>query len=109
MENQISLATSLQKDLLVEYGMTIKAELSFPFTGVTGYTGASLVVADWRGTILMTFDTLDESIVLYDEYFELNKTAEEMTKIRIGTYKYLMFLYNANEKYGVMRGKFVIQ
>lgn len=108
IHNQIDLATSQQKDLTVEYGMTLNAELSFELSGYTGYTGATLIVVDWQNTVLMTFDTNDQSIVLHDEYFELNKTSEEMTTVRIGQYKYLMYLYNDDEKYGLMRGKFKI-
>lgn len=105
MEKQLDLNQASQYDLLVAKDRTLNCSITCTYLDTTGgtqtfefsgYTGATLVIKNTAGTILMTFDTSDGSILLQAAgVFKLIKTATEMDAVRAGQYKYDMYLRNA--------------
>lgn len=73
----------------------------------TPYSGATLVVKNAQGTILITFDMSDGSIeLLPNGIFKLVKTAEEMNAVRAGIYNYDMYLSSGlYPKRGFLKGQ----
>ena len=83
--------------------MDNSVETLFDFTP---YSGATLVVKNNSGTIIMTFTTDDNSIALLaDGVFQLLKSADDMNLVRAGVYNYDMYLSNSDKpKRAFLRG-----
>jgi len=114
INNELSLSLSAEYDLIVDKGRTLDAIINCTFeaSGVTypflmsGYTAATLTVKNQSGTVLMTFNTSDGSIVIGTSSIRLLKSAEEMNVVRAGEYAYDMYLVSAvRPKRGFWRGK----
>ena len=85
--------------------MSGNTEVPFYFSG---FSGACFTIKNEFGTILMTFNTNDGSIVLSStgNTFQLIKTYQEMATVRSGVYPYDMYLSNAQlPKRAFLRGK----
>ena len=118
MEQTLDLNQAVEYDLIVAKDRTLNTNITCTYVNVTGgtsyfdfgssgYTGATLVVKNTAGTILMTFSTTDGSITLGSNgVFNLKKTSAEMDVIRAGCYPYDMYLKSATyPKRAFMRGK----
>lgn len=114
INNQVDLSLYSEYDFTVSKDRSLSSTINCTYmSGTTevpflfsGYTGATLTIKNSAGTILMTFSTLDGSIVLGTSSFQLNKTYAEMDVVRAGTYAYDMILSNSQlPKRGFLRGK----
>jgi hypothetical protein len=104
MDNTLDLFTASVYDIEVGKDRTLQSNITCTYLDTTGgtqffdfassgYTGATLVVKNAQGTILMTFSTSDNSIILGSlGVFTLSKTSAEMDVIRAGQYNYDMYL-----------------
>jgi hypothetical protein len=115
MKNELDLSLASVYDIECDKDRTLNVSITCTYvdsTGTTqyfefsGYTGATLVVKNSQGTILMVFSTIDLSILLQsDGVFKLVKTAAEMNAVRAGQYNYDMYLSNATyPKRAFLRG-----
>ena len=116
MNNTLDLFTATEYDLICGKDRTLNCSITCTYLDVTGgtnyfdfssYTGATLVIKNTAGTILMTFSTLDGSILLQaNGVFKLIKTSQEMDVVRAGCYNYDMYISSATySKRGFLRGK----
>ncbi len=116
MERLLELSLASEYDLTVDKGRTLNSNITCTYLNNTGgteyfdftpYSGATLVVKNTAGTILMTFSTTDNSISLNAlGVFNLSKTATEMDVVRAGTYNYDMYLISGSyPKRSFLRGK----
>jgi hypothetical protein len=118
MEKQLDLNQAVEYDLIVMKDRTLSANITCTYLNTTGgtsyfdfgssgYTGATLVIKNTAGTILMTFSTTDGSIVLGSNgVFKLVKTSQQMDVIRAGQYPYDMYLISSTyPKRAFMFGK----
>jgi len=91
-------------------GTTADSIVDFSFSA---YTGASLIVKqNYRSNIaILTFDTLDGSIVLSTSgTFQLKKASADLLNLPIGEFEYTMWLRNATmSRRAFLSGKFIIQ
>jgi len=117
MEQQLDLSTASEYDLTVSKDRTLNTNITCTYIdttgttqyfdfGASGYTGATLMVKNQAGTILMQFNTSGGSITLGSNgVFNLKKTAVEMDAVRAGTYNYDMYLSSATfPKRAFLRG-----
>lgn len=105
MEKTLDLSYYSEYDLLVAKDRTLNVIITCTYIDSGGteqyfdfssYSGATLVVKNVSGTILMAFNTTDGSIVLGSNgSLKLAKTALEMDAIRAGCYQYDMYISNA--------------
>lgn len=114
MQNELDLFTASVYDIEVGKNRTLDMRITCTYLSgdttmyfdFSTYSGATLTVKNASGTILMTFSTTDGSIVLLpDGIFSLNKTDEEMDKIRAGCYNYDMILQKDGGKRAFLYGK----
>lgn len=120
MEQTLNLAMSAEYDLIAERGRTLNTNITATYIDsggteqyfdFTSYSGATLVIKNTAGTIIMTFSTTDGSIILgANGQFSLHKTAEEMLTLRAGCLLYDMYLSSPTyPKRGFLRGKITIE
>lgn len=118
MDKLLDLSTSVEYDLIACKDRTLNTNITCTYLNTTGgteyfqfgssgYTGATLVIKNTAGTILMTFSTTDGSITLGSNgVFNLTKTSAEMDTIRAGCYPYDMYLSSPTfPKRAFLRGK----
>ena len=116
MENTLDLSYYSEYDLLVAKDRTLLTNITCTYIDsggteqyfdFTSYSGATMVVKNNAGTILMTFSTTDGSIVLGNNGgLKLAKTASDMDMIRAGCYQYDMYLSSPTyPKRAFLRGK----
>lgn len=118
MENTLDLSSAVEYDLIVSKDRTLNTNITCTYVnysggtsyfqfGSSGFTGATLVIKNSAGTILMTFSTTDGSITLGSNgVFNLSKTSAEMDVIRAGCYPYDMYLSSTTyPKRAFMRGR----
>lgn len=105
MEKQLDLFTASEYDLFVGKNRTLNSNITCTYLDVTGgtqyfdfsgYTGATMMIKNVAGTVLLQFSTTDNSIeLLPNGVFKLNKSAKEMDVVRAGQYNYDMYLSSA--------------
>ena len=116
MEKQLDLSQASEYDLIVAKDRTLNCSITCTYLNTTGgteyfdfsgYTGATMMIKNTAGTILMTFDVSDSSIILQaNGIFKLVKTDVQMDVIRAGVYNYDMYISNATyPKRAFLRGK----
>jgi hypothetical protein len=113
INNNLDLTLSSEYDLSVERGRDLQSTINctylsggteVPFS-FSAYTGATMTIKNEQGTIIMQFSTLDGSIVLGSNSFQLVKDAAEMLIPRAQTYNYDMYISGVIPKRGFLRGK----
>ena len=116
INNTLDLSLASEYNLIADKNRTLlctinctymsgSTEVPFSFSA---YTGATLMVKNEQGTIMLTFSTTDGSLVLGADSFALNKTAAEMSIIRAGQYKYDMYISGVIPRRSFLRGKITI-
>jgi len=116
MENILDLTLASDYDLVVQRGRTLNASITCTYVDVSGntqnfdfssYTGATMMVKNTAGSIIISFSTTDGSILLQNNgVFKLVKTDTEMLVPRVGQYSYDMYLSNTTyPKRGFLIGK----
>lgn len=119
MENTLDLTLASEYDLVVERGRTLNTPITCTYIDASGntqffdfssYSGATMMVKNNAGTIIITFSTGDGSILLQNNgIFKLVKTDTEMLVPRAGCYKYDLYLSSAlYPKRGFLTGRFTV-
>ena len=115
MERNLDLSTASEYDLIVSKDRTLLANITCTYLDVSGgtqtfdfsgYTGATLMIKNTAGTILMTFTQASGITLSGNGVFTLAKSAVEMNEIRAGQYNYDMYISSATQpKRAFLRGK----
>lgn len=120
MEKILDLTLASEYDLVVERGRTLNSSITCTYIDSTGttqyfsfsdYIGATLMVKNSAGSIIITFSTNDGSIeLLTDGIFKLSKTDQQMLVPRVGTYQYDMYLTSPTyPKRAFLKGKITFE
>ena len=116
MIQTLDLSSASEYDLIVSKDRTLNCSITCTYIDATGntnyfdfssYTGATLVIKNNAGTILMTFSVIDGSILLQSNgIFKLIKSSNLMDTVRAGCYNYDMYLSSSTyQKRGFLTGK----
>ncbi len=120
MNHELDLSDSVEFDITVEKGLTLDKTITcYVTSGCTttgyfsfsGYTGSTLIVKNKASdpTSLLTFSTVDGSIILADGSFRLLKSWTLMNNLQAGKeYWYQMVLTNSGIKRGFLKGNFIV-